>query len=137
MKPGRVLVADRHRNMLEGIRDLLETMFPVVVMVTDDESLFESVDMFNPGLAVVDLSLPVSKDGNIARRLKSRNPELKVILLSVYDEPAVVKEALASGAVGFVLKRSVATDLIPAVREVLQGRTYVSPAVRDHEGRTP
>jgi DNA-binding NarL/FixJ family response regulator len=75
MKPGRVLVADRHRNMLEGIRDLLETMFPVVVMVTDDESLFESVDMFKPGLAVVDLSLrsPRMATLRVASRAATQN----------------------------------------------------------------
>jgi DNA-binding NarL/FixJ family response regulator len=77
---------------------------------------------------VVDLSMPVSEEVNVARRLKTRHPELKFIILSVHDEPLVVKETLAAGALGFVLKRSAATDLIPAVEEVRQGRPYISPA---------
>jgi DNA-binding NarL/FixJ family response regulator len=78
--------------------------------------------------------MPVAGEFNVARRLKNHYPELKVIILSVHDEPTIVKAALAAGACGFVLKRSVATDLIPAVREVLQGRTYISPAVDPQAG---
>ncbi|MFQ5960680.1 MAG: response regulator transcription factor [Candidatus Methylomirabilales bacterium] len=130
MKQGRVLVADRHQNMLEGIRGLLETMFEAVVMVADEQSLLEAAEKLKPDLVVVDLSMPVSEEVNVARRLKTRYPELKLIILSVHDEPTVVKETLATGALGFVLKRSAATDLIPAVEEVRQGRTYVSPATK-------
>jgi DNA-binding NarL/FixJ family response regulator len=130
MKQGRVLLADRHQSMLEGIRGLLETMFQTVVMVADEPSLLETVEKLKPDLVVVDLSMPVSEEINVARRLKTRHPALKVIILSVHDEHTVVKEVLAAGALGFVLKRSAVTDLIPAVREVRQGRTYVSPAAK-------
>lgn len=130
MKQGRVLLADRHQGMLEGIRGLLEAMFQTVVMVADEASLLETVEKLKPDLVIVDLSMPVSEEINVARRLKTRHPELKIIILSVHDERTVVKEVLAAGAVGFVLKRSAATDLIPAVQEVRQGRTYVSPAAK-------
>lgn len=130
MKQGRVLLADRHQSMLEGIRGLLETMFQTVVMVADEPSLLETVEQLKPDLVIVDLSMPVSEEINVARRLKARYPELKVIILSVHDEHTVVKEVLAAGALGFVLKRSAVMDLIPAVQEVRQGRTYVSPAAQ-------
>ena len=130
MKQGRVLLADRHQGMLEGIRGLLEAMFETVIMVADEPSLLETVEKLKPDLVIVDLSMPVSEEINVARRLKTRHPELKVIILSVHDEHTVVKEVLAAGAVGFVLTRSAATDLIPAVHEVRQGRTYVSPAAQ-------
>ena len=130
MKQGRVLLADRHQSMLEGIRGLLETMFQTVVMVADEPSLLETVEQLKPDLVIVDLSMPVSEEINVARRLKTRYPELKVIILSVHDEHTVVKEVLAAGALGFVLKRSAVMDLIPAVQEVRQGRTYVSPAAK-------
>jgi DNA-binding NarL/FixJ family response regulator len=110
----------------------LAPLFEAVVMVADERSLLEVAERLKPELAVVDLSLPVSDEVNVARRLKSQHPLLKVIMLSVHDEPAVVKAVLETGAVGFVLKRSAATDLIPAVQEALQGRTYVSPGDRDH-----
>ncbi|MFQ5656398.1 MAG: response regulator transcription factor [Candidatus Methylomirabilales bacterium] len=137
MKRGRVLLADSHQNMLESIRGLLETMFEAVVMVADETSLLEAADMLKPDLAVVDLSLPASGEVNVARRLKSRHPELKVLILSVHDEATVVKEILAAGAGGFVLKRSAATDLVPAVQEVLQGGTYISPAAERRGRKSP
>jgi len=129
-KSGRVLLADSHQNMLEGIRSLLETVFDVVVMVADENSLLDCLEKSPPELVVVDLSLPVTEEINVTRRIRKRNPEMKVIILSVHDEPAAVDECLSAGATGFVLKRTASTDLIPAVREVLKGRTYVSPTVK-------
>jgi DNA-binding NarL/FixJ family response regulator len=79
---------------------------------------------------VADLSLPVSRDVNIVRRLKERFPECKLIVLSVHDESIAVEEVMEAGAEGFVLKRTAATDLIPAVRAVLRGRKYVSPRIK-------
>lgn len=132
-KAGRVLFADRHQNMLEGIRSLLETVFDVVVMVADEKSLLDSLEKVNPDLVVVDLSLPITEEINVARRVRKRNSEMKVIILSVHDEQTAVDECISAGAMGFVLKRTAMNDLIPAVWEVLKGRTYVSPSV-DLEG---
>ncbi len=128
-KSGSVVLADRHQNMLEGIRSLLETVFEVVLMVADERSLLDSIEKNNPDLIIVDLSLPVTREINVAHRLNKLNPKLKVIILSVHDEQTVVDECLSAGASGFVLKRTAANDLIPAVWEVLKGRTYVSPSV--------
>jgi DNA-binding NarL/FixJ family response regulator len=129
-KYNRVILADTHHPMLEGIRGLLETMFEAVVMVADDTSLFDAAARLEADLIVVDLSLPVSRDVNIVRRLKERFPECKLIVLSVHEEPIAVEKVMAAGAQGFVLKRSAATDLIPAVRAVLRGRKYVSPHLK-------
>jgi DNA-binding NarL/FixJ family response regulator len=128
-KAGRVLLADRHQNMLEGIRHLLETVFDVVIMVADEKSLLDSLKKNRPDLVVVDLSMPITEEINIARRIKKVDPEMKVIILSVHDEQTAVDDCLSAGAAGFVLKRTAANDLIPAVWEVLHGRTYVSPSV--------
>ena len=128
---GTVLVADRHHQMLSGIHALLGEAFDAVVMVADDRSLIEAVERIEPDLVIVDLSLPSSTDDlNVAHRLAAERPDLRVIVLSVHDEPAAVRQTLAAGAAAFVLKRSAATDLMPAVHEVLQGRSYVSPAAR-------
>jgi len=129
MKKGCVILADSHQNLLEGIRGLLETMFETVVMVADKKSLFEAADKLKLKLAIVDLSLPVSGQVNVAREFKSRYPELKFIILSVNDEPEAVSEVMSAGASAFVLKRSIATDLFPAVRATLKGRTYISPSL--------
>jgi DNA-binding NarL/FixJ family response regulator len=130
LKYDRVILADTHHTMLEGIRGLLETMFEAVVMVADDTSLFDAAARLEADLIVADLSLPVSRDVNIVARLKGRFPKLKLIVLSVHDEPIAVEEVMEAGAEGFVLKRTAATDLIPAVRAVLRGRKYVSPHLK-------
>lgn len=128
---GTVIVADRHHTMLGGIHALLGVVFDAVVMVADDRSLVEAVERMHPELVIVDLSLPSDADDlNVAHRLAGARPDLRIIVLSVHDEPAAVRQTLAAGAAAFVLKRSAATDLIPAVHDVLQGRTYVSPAAR-------
>lgn len=98
-------------------------------MVADERSLMEAVATFKPDLVVVDLSLPREGEANTARRLMDSHPDLRLIVLSVYDEPTVVGQMLSAGVAGFVLKRSAATDLIPAVQEVLRGGTYVCPAL--------
>ncbi len=128
-KTGRVLLADRHQNMLAGIRSLLETTFDVVIMVADEHSLLDSLDKVDPDMVVVDLSLPVTEEINIARRIRKRDPDMKIIILSVHDEQTAVDECLSAGATGFVLKRTAANDLIPAIWEVLKGRIYISPSV--------
>jgi DNA-binding NarL/FixJ family response regulator len=116
--------------MLGGVHSLLDALFDTVLMVADERSLMEAVTTFKPDLVVVDLSLPREGEANIARRLMGQHPDLRLIVLSVHDEPTVVGQMLSAGVVGFVLKRSAATDLIPAVNEVLRGGTYVCPALR-------
>jgi DNA-binding NarL/FixJ family response regulator len=129
MKEARLLLADSHELMLEGLSYLLKSTFEIVGKVNDTKSLLEAAETLKPDVAVVDLSMPAFNEVNAVRQLKDWNPELKVIVLSVYDEPTVVNETLDIGVSGFVLLRSAAWDLIPAIRYVLQGRTYVSPSV--------
>ena len=130
MKSGRVVLADSHLNVLGGVHYLLEGLFQTVLMVADERSLIEAVATFKPDLVVVDLSLPGEGQQNIARRLMVRHPDLRLIVLSVHDEPMVVSQMLSAGVAGFVLKRAAATDLVPAVQEVLRGGTYVCPALQ-------
>jgi DNA-binding NarL/FixJ family response regulator len=129
MATGRVVVADRHLGMLGGVHSLLDAVFDTVLMVADERSLLEAVASLNPDLAIVDLSLSGDGEANIAARLLDRYPELRIIVLSVHDEPTVAHQVQSAGAAGFVIKRSAAVDLPAAVREVLKGGTYVSPAL--------
>jgi DNA-binding NarL/FixJ family response regulator len=134
MEYGRVILADGHLNMLEGVHSLLDALFETVLMVADERSLMDAIAEFKPCLVVVDLSLPDAGDVNIAKRLIERYPDLRLIVLSVHDEPAVAAQVLQLGVAGFVLKRTAATDLVPAVREVLRGGAYASAGVRPDPG---
>jgi DNA-binding NarL/FixJ family response regulator len=131
MKYGRVLLADRHLGVLKGVHSLLDALFETVLMVADERSLVDAVATFKPDLAVVDLSLSPEGEANIARRMMERYPDLRLIVLSIHDEPAIVSQLLKTGLAGFVLKRSAGTDLIPAIQEVLRGGTYVCPVLRE------
>lgn len=138
MKQSRVILADSHLKMLGGVYGLLNTMFYTVVMVADEASLFDAVAIVKPDLVVADLSLPNEGEENIAIRLMERDPDLRLIVLSIHDEPTVVSQMLGAGVAGFVLKRAIATDLMQAVKEVLGGRVYVSPVlVRQSQSETP
>jgi DNA-binding NarL/FixJ family response regulator len=124
-KLGKVILADNHQTMLEGVRNLLENMFETVFMVADEASLLEAAEKLKPDLIVADLSLPVTKEINIVRRMKSAFPQIKLIILSIHDEQAAFGECVEAGASGIVLKRRAVDDLIPAVEAVLRGGTYV------------
>src|SRR6202162_1244468 len=117
---GCAILADRHLGLVEGVRGLLETEFEAVVVVGDEVSLFESVRQLHVALAMVDLSLRRGDGLGLIRRMRSNFPQLKLIALSVHDEKSAELAAIEAGANGFVLKRSIATDLLPAIDAVLE-----------------
>jgi DNA-binding NarL/FixJ family response regulator len=125
-----VLLADRHHGLTEGVRGLLETAFGSVVMVADEASLLEGAGRLLPDVAVVDLSLAKESGLGWLRALRQRCPDLKVIVLSVHDEQSVRRAAMEAGAHAFVLKRAIATDLLPAVDRVRGIRDVGSPPVQ-------
>ncbi len=131
MKKGKVLLADIHQNMLAGVRSVLENMFEKVFMVADEASLLDAAEMIKPDLIIADLSLPVTSEINIARRLNKNFPEIKLIILSVHDESSAINECMEAGAKGFVLKRTAVNDLVPAIEAVMQDDSYVSPSALD------
>ena len=100
MKKGKVLLADIHQNMLAGVRTVLENMFELVFMVSDEGSLLEAAQKIKPDLIIADLSLPVTAEINIARRLHKTFPEIKLIILSVHDESSAINECMEAGAKG-------------------------------------
>jgi DNA-binding NarL/FixJ family response regulator len=119
--PDCVLLADRHHGLTEGVRGLLGTMFKAVVMVADESSLLESAARLRPEVVVADLSLARDHSLSWLTRLRRCHPEMKLIVLSVHDEPSVRQAAMDAGADGFVLTRAIATHLLPTVEAVLAG----------------
>jgi DNA-binding NarL/FixJ family response regulator len=128
MNPGTlncVLLGDRHHGITEGIRGLLETSFSAVVMVADETSLIESAARLQPALVVVDLSLARTDSLRWLQRLRACSPASKIIVLSVHDEPSVARAALEAGADVLILKRCLATELLPAIDALLHGAPHM------------
>ena len=128
--PNCVLLADRHQRLSDGVRDLLQTTFDGVFMVADPGSLMAGAERLVPEFVVVDVSLAQGDIAELLHSIHQRAPAAKLLLLSVHDEPAVAAAAFAAGADGLVLKRAIATDLLPAVDALRSGRHYVSPPAR-------
>ena len=129
-----VLLADRHHGLTEGVRGLLQTAFGTVVMVSDEASLLDGAGRLQPDVAVVDLSLARESGLDWLRAVRQRCPNLKVIVLSVHDEESVRRAAMEAGAAAFVLKRAIATDLLPAVALV---RASPNVGASTDEGEVP
>ena len=121
-----VLLADRHHGLRDGVRGLLETAFDTAFMVADEASLLEGAAQLQPTVVVLDLSLSGGDLAGLLDRIRVRASNAKVLLLTVHDEPTVAEAAIASGADAVVLKRCLATDLLPAVDALLAGGRYIS-----------
>ena len=128
MKP-QVIVADDHRIVAEGVVKILEKDYSVVATPADGRGFIEAVEKFRPDLALVDISLPLLNGLDACRHVKKSCPEVKIIILTMHSEQHFVNEAFRIGVGGYVLKTSVADELLFAVKEVLNGRTYISPVV--------
>jgi DNA-binding NarL/FixJ family response regulator len=126
-----VLIADRHHGLFEGIRGLLETTFDKVFLVTDKASLIEGAARLQPTVIVMDLSYAAGNLPDLVRELRHHTPAAKLLLLSVHDEPTVISSAIAAGADGFVVKRAIASDLMPAIDVVLAGQRYFFSSATD------
>ena len=111
------------------MRGLLETEFETVFMVADEASLLEGAERLRPAVVVVDLSLSAGDIRGLLGRIGARAPGAKTLLLSVHDEASVARSALSAGADAVVLKRCLATDLMPAVEALIAGKRYLSPGI--------
>lgn len=128
MKRLRILLADDNEAMLEEVRTLLEPEFEIVGVARDGQALLEAHERLQPDILVVDISMPVLSGIKAVERLrKDAANSPKVIFLTVHQDQNVVQTALATGAMGYVVKMSAGVDLPVAIEEVLQGRIFVSP----------
>jgi DNA-binding NarL/FixJ family response regulator len=125
----RVLIADDHPMMLDGLRKLLEPDFEVVAAVRNGRELLEAAERLRPDLVVTDISMPLIDGLEATRRLKVTVPGARVLVLSVHADPSWVREAFEAGAWGYLTTISAAEEIGTAVREILKGLFYVSPVV--------
>jgi len=132
MKRPRVLLADDHRLLREAFVKLLEPECDVVGAVADGRALLEAAATLRPDVVVLDVAMPRLNGLDAARQLKRSMPDVKVIFLTVSEDPDLAAEAFRVGGSGFVLKNSAASELLQAIHDVCQGRSYVTPlATRD------
>lgn len=125
----RVLLADDHTLVLEGITKLLEPHFVVVGAVEDGRALLQAAQELEPDVILLDISMPLLNGIDAAARLKKTVPTARLIFLSMHADAAYVAAAFRAGGSGYLLKRSAGSELVFAIHEVLKGRFYVTPAV--------
>jgi DNA-binding NarL/FixJ family response regulator len=129
MTKPRVLLADDHTVVAEGLRGLLEPHFEVVGIVADGRELLAAARALDPDVVVLDISMPSLNGIDAARQMRSANSRAKVVFLTMHREVAYAARALEAGASGFVLKHSASSELVTAVQEALQGRKYITPQI--------
>ena len=128
--PLRVLLADDHKAVRQGLRALLEREdVQVIAEAADGQEAIEQVRALRPDAAVLDLSMPRLNGLDAAREMGRSLPGIRIILLTVHTENAYVMAALRAGIKGYVLKNQASTDLRRAIREVAGGRRYLSPGI--------
>ena len=125
----RLLLADDHPLFLDGVRRLLESKYDVVGTVADGKALITAAQNLQPDIIVVDISMPEMNGLAAAQVIRKTVPSARFIVLSVHSDQAYAREAFRVGALGFVSKRAAAAELLTAIKQVLDGRTYVSPLV--------
>jgi DNA-binding NarL/FixJ family response regulator len=129
----RILLADDRQFLLEKVASLLKLTFEVVGRVGDGQSLFEAAMSLKPDVLITDISMPVLSGIEAVRNLKESGCTSKVVFLTVHADPVFVRTCLAMGALGYVLKRRMATDLLPAIETVLAGGQFVSSDLKEDE----
>mgnify|MGYP000423080857 CR=1 FL=1 len=125
----KVLLADDHRMMVEGLKRLLEPEFDLVGFVTDGRALLAAAKKLMPDVIVSDITMPELNGVEALEILKRANPDVRVVFLTMHHNVDYARRALDAGALGFVLKQSASDELILAVRAAAMGQTFISPAI--------
>jgi two-component system, NarL family, response regulator NreC len=130
MRRHTVLIADDHAILREGLSSLLkESAFDVVGTVGDADQLLDAARRLRPDVIVTDFSMPGPSGLDVLARLKAERIESRVIMLTMHNDAALATQAIRAGAVGFLLKDAAGDELLTAIRQALQGRVYLAPAV--------
>jgi DNA-binding NarL/FixJ family response regulator len=129
MKKPRLLLADDHKIVIEGLKNLLRDEFEIVGSVEDGRTLVEKASTLYPDVIVADISMPQLNGIEAARQIKKIDKNIKIVFLTMHPDATYAANAFEAGASGFVLKHSASAELIRAIHEAIKGRTYVTPLV--------
>jgi DNA-binding NarL/FixJ family response regulator len=127
----RVLIADDHAIVRAGLRALLveAATFDLVGEAVGGYEAIELVGKTNPEVLILDLSMPDLDGISVTRQVKTLFPELKILILTLHEDEALLKEAIKAGAAGYILKRAAEAELISAIRVILRGDLYIDPSM--------
>jgi DNA-binding NarL/FixJ family response regulator len=126
----RVLIADDHSIVAEGLCSLLEKSCDVIGVVPDGRRLLDEAPKLKPDVIILDIGMPLLNGLDAAERLKPSLPSARFVFLTMRDDQNMAAAALNLGPVGYVLKQFAVSELLKAITEVLQGRSYVTPKLR-------
>ncbi len=126
----RVLLADDHEAIVARVRRVLSADFDIVGAVNNGRDALAETQRLDPDVLVIDISMPVLDGLQAVSHLRSTNSRTKVVFLTIHEGQDFVAAALSAGASGYVTKAYLTTDLVPAIREALAGRTYVSQSIQ-------
>ncbi len=128
----RVLLADDHEAMLHRVGELLAGDCDVIGTATDGRAALDAAQKLKPDVLVLDISMPVMSGIELAHRLKEAGSETRIVFLTVHDDPGFAREALEVGALGYVIKPRIVSDLLAAIKEAHAGRSFMSPLSPPH-----
>lgn len=129
MKLPRVILADDHTLVLEALRKLLQPAYDVVATVGDGRALLELAPRLNPDVAVIDFGMPRLNGLDAGQQLKQAMPMVKLIFLTVNEDPELAREAMRRGASAYLLKKSTFSELVRSIETALRGERYVTPQI--------
>ena len=125
----RIVVADDHTMLAEAFERLLSPECVVVAKVADGRALLAAVEEFHPDLVVLDVAMPLHNGLDAGRQIKHTHPSVRLVFVTMNEDPDIAAEAFRSGAAAYLLKRSAGSELLTAIREAMNGRSYVTPLV--------
>ncbi len=126
----RILLADDHAVVVEGIRGLIEKHYDVVGVVMDGRALITEASLVQPDVIVLDVAMPLLNGLDAGKRMQEILPKVKLVFLTMHADPNLAAAALRLGPVGFVLKHSAASELLTAIADVLRGKAYVTARLK-------
>ena len=129
MPKPRVILADDHTLLLEAFEKLLAPECDIVAKVADGRALLAAVREHHPDVVVLDLAMPLLNGIDAARQIKQEDRSVRLVFVTMNEDPDLAAEAFRIGASAYLLKRSAASELLVAIREVMKGRSYVTPLV--------
>jgi DNA-binding NarL/FixJ family response regulator len=135
LERARILIADDHAEFLAMVVQLIESEKDLSVVKTfnNGQAIVNEAATLNPDLLILDISMPGLSGIDAALKLRAADRQAKIIFLTVHQDQDYLRAALATGALGYIVKDQLASDLVPGLREVIAGRRFVSPQLLNRD----